>query len=40
MSPNAKFDGQQFIITDRDVTQYFAWQVGSPYAPADYFDNL
>ena len=40
ISPDAKFDGQQFIITDRDVTQYFAWHVGSPYAPADYFDNL
>ena len=40
MSPNAKFDGEKFIITDRDVTQYFAWNVGSPYAPAGYFDNL
>jgi hypothetical protein len=40
LSPDAKFDGEQFIITDRDVTQYFAWSVGNPYAPADYFDNL
>ena len=40
ISPNATFDGEKFIITDRDVTQYFAWHVGSPYAPADYFDNF
>jgi hypothetical protein len=40
ISPDAKFDGEQFIITDRDVTKYFAWHKGNPYAPADYFDNL
>ena len=40
ISPDATFDGEKFIITDRDVTEYFAWNVGSPYAPADYFDNF
>ena len=40
ISPDATFDGEKFIITDRDVTQYFAWHRENPYAPADYFDNL
>jgi hypothetical protein len=40
ISPDARFDGEQFIITDRDVTEYFAWSPGNPYAPVDYFDNL
>ena len=39
-SPNAKFDGEKFIITNRNLTGYLAWHVGSPYAPADYFDNF
>jgi hypothetical protein len=39
-SPNAKFDGEKFIITDRNVTNHLAWTVGNPYAPADYFDNF
>jgi hypothetical protein len=39
-SPNAQFDGEKFIITDRDLTGYLAWNVGSPYAPAGYFDNI
>ena len=40
MSPDATFDGEKFIITNRNVSGYFAWHVGSPYAPADYFENL
>lgn len=40
ISPDATFDGEKFTITDRDVTAYLAWNVGSPYAPADYFDNF
>jgi hypothetical protein len=39
-SPNASFDGEKFIITNRDVTKHLAWSVGNPYAPADYFDNF
>jgi hypothetical protein len=39
-SPNARFDGEKFIITDRDLSGYLAWHVGSPYAPAGYFDNI
>jgi hypothetical protein len=39
-SPNAKFDGKQFIITNRNLTGYLAWHVESIYAPADYFDNF
>jgi hypothetical protein len=39
-SPNAKFDGEKFIITDRDVTQYLAWHVGNPNAPEGYFDEF
>jgi len=40
VSPNARFDGEKFIITDRDLSGYLAWHVGSPYAPAGYFDNI
>lgn len=38
ISPNAKFDGEKFIITNKDVSGYLAWHKGNPYAPADYFD--
>jgi hypothetical protein len=40
ISPDATFDGEKFIITNRDVSGYLAWHVGSPYAPADYFENF
>lgn len=40
ISPDATFDGEKFIIKDRDVSEYLAWHVGSPYAPAGYFDNI
>jgi hypothetical protein len=40
ISPDAKFDGEKFIVIDRDLTGYLAWNVGSPYAPAGYFDNF
>ena len=40
VSPDATFDGEKFIITDRDISGYLAWSVGNPYAPADYFDNF
>jgi hypothetical protein len=40
ISPDATFDGEKFIITNRDVTGYIAWPAGSPYAPAGYFDNI
>lgn len=38
ISPNAKFDGEKFIITNKDVSGSLAWHKGNPYAPADYFD--
>jgi len=40
VSPDATFDGEKFIIKDRDLSGYLAWHVGSPYAPAGYFDNI
>lgn len=40
MSPDAKFDGEKFIITNKDVTKYLAWHRENPHAPADYFDNF
>lgn len=39
-SPYAKFDGEKFIVTNRDLTGYLAWTPDNPYAPADYFDNF
>lgn len=32
ISPNAKFDGEQFIITDRDVTNLLPWHPSHPNA--------
>ena len=40
ISPDAKFDGEKFIVINRDLTGYLAWNVGNPYAPAGYFDNI
>lgn len=40
ISPNAKFDGEKFIITNRDVTGLMAWHPNNRYAPKDYFDNF
>ena len=39
-SPYAKFDGEKFIITNRDVTKYPAWHPKNPNTPEGYFDNL
>jgi hypothetical protein len=40
ISPDAKFDGEKFIVINRDLTGYLAWNVGNTYAPAGYFDNI
>ena len=40
ISPDATFDGEKFLITDRNVTHLLAWHVQNPHAPADYFDNF
>ena len=39
-SPNAKFDGEKFIITDRDITALPAWHPKNPNAPEGYFDQF
>lgn len=39
-SPNAKFDGEKFIITDRDVTAEPAWHPKNPNTPEGYFDQF
>lgn len=39
ISPNAKFDGEKFIITDRDVTKMMAWHPKNPNAPKEYFNK-
>ena len=38
VSPDAEFDGEKFIITNKDVSSFLAWHKGNPHAPADYFD--
>lgn len=40
ISPDATFDGEKFIIADRDLSEHLAWNIGNPNAPADYFDNF
>lgn len=40
VSPNAKFDGNKFIITDRDVYGLPAWHPKNPNAPEGYFDQF
>lgn len=32
ISPNAKFDGEKFIITDRDVSGFLPWHPSNPRA--------
>ena len=39
-SPNAKFDGEKFIITDRDITALPMWHPKNPNAPEGYFDQF
>ena len=38
VSPDAEFDGEKFIITNKDVSGFLAWHKGNPHAPADYFN--
>ena len=40
VSPNAKFDGNRFIITDRDVMGMPAWHPKNPNTPEGYFDQF
>jgi hypothetical protein len=39
-SPNAQFDGEKFIITDRDITALPAWHPKNPNTPEGYFDQF
>lgn len=39
-SPNAQFDGEKFIITDRNITELPAWHPKNPNAPEGYFDQF
>ena len=39
-SPNAQFDGEKFIITNRDITALPAWHPKNPNAPEGYFDQF
>ncbi len=39
-SPNAEFDGEKFIITNRDITALPAWHPKNPNAPEGYFDQF
>lgn len=38
ISPHAKFDGEKFIITNRDVTSLPAWSPRNPNTPEGYFE--
>ena len=40
VSPNAKFDGEKFIITDRNVTNLPAWHPKNPNTPEGYFEQF
>ena len=40
VSPNAKFDGEKFIITNRDVYGQPAWHPKNPNTPEGYFDQF
>jgi hypothetical protein len=40
ISPDAKFDGEKFIITNRDVSKLPAWHPNNRFAPKDYFENF
>lgn len=39
-SPNAEFDGEKFIITDRDITALPAWHPKNPNTPEGYFNQF
>jgi hypothetical protein len=39
-SPNAKFDGEKFAITNRNVTHLPAWHPKNPNTPEGYFDQF
>jgi hypothetical protein len=39
-SPYAKFDGEKFIITNRDVTHLPAWHPKNPNTPKGYFEEF
>ena len=39
-SPNAEFDGEKFIITDRKVLHLPEWHPKNPNAPEGYFDKF
>ena len=36
MSPNAKFDGEKFILTDRDMTDLMPWHPSHPRAEENF----
>ncbi len=40
VSPNAEFDGEKFIITNRDITALPAWHPKNPNTPEGYFDQF
>jgi hypothetical protein len=40
ISPDALFDGEKFIITNRDLSEYPAWHLKNPRVPQEYLDNL
>ena len=39
-SPNAQFDGEKFIITDREVLHLPEWHPKNPNTPEGYFDKF
>jgi len=39
-SPNAEFDGEKFIITNRNILHLPEWQPTNPNAPKEYFDKF
>ena len=40
VSPDAKFDGNKFIITNRNVMGLPAWHPKNPNTPEGYFDQF
>ena len=39
-SPNAEFDGEKFIITNRNILHLPEWHPKNPNAPKEYFDKF
>ena len=39
-SPNAEFDGEKFIITNRNILHLPEWHPKNPKAPKEYFDKF